>query len=191
MRIYRMSLTRQPPLLCGKEIRSLPPGHLYRQHGRHCNPTGIHPITCFAFHPIFSFLASESEDYTVRIWYWELGELERIVKGRNKAVLGIDFWGSRGGTLLASCSSGLTIKLWDSSDEHTNIFFTLPGHDHSGSEVQFVLSGAAGSPPSGNLLISASRDKFWRIWDISTDYCLRTVRGHADWVRDITLLYGR
>ncbi|CRK30917.1 hypothetical protein BN1708_015877, partial [Verticillium longisporum] len=90
--------------------------------------------------------------------------LERTIKGHTNAVLDVDFGGPRGGTLLASCSNDLTIKLWDPSDEYKNIR-TLPGHDHSVSCVRFIPSGAAGAPSSGNLLVSASRDKTLRIWD--------------------------
>lgn len=157
---------------------------LPRSPARHTLQSHREPITCVAFHPIFSSLASGSEDYTIKIWDWELGELERTVKGHTKAVLDVDFGGPRGGTLLASCSSDLTIKLWDPSDEYKNIR-TLPGHDHSVSAVRFVPSGAAGSPSSGNLLVSASRDKTLRIWDVTTGYCVKTIRGHADWVRDV------
>lgn len=99
-------------------------------------------------------------------------------------MLDVDFGGPRGGTLLASCSSDLTIKLWDPSDEYKNIR-TLPGHDHSVSAVRFIPSGSAGAPLSGNLLVSASRDKSLRIWDVTTGYCVKTLRGHADWVRDV------
>lgn len=141
-------------------------------------------VTCVAFHPIFSSLASGSEDTTIKIWDWELGELERTVKGHTKAVLDVDYGGPRGGTLLASCSQDLTIKLWDPSEEYKNIR-TLPGHDHSVSAIKFIPSGAAGSPASGNLLVSASRDKTLRIWDVSTGYCVKTLRGHTDWVRDV------
>ena len=100
-------------------------------------------------------------------------------------MLDIDFGGPRGGTLLASCSSDLTIKLWDPSDEYKNIR-TLPGHDHSISSIRFVPSGAAGSPLSGNLLVSASRDKTLRLWDVTTGYCLKTIKGHTDWIRAVT-----
>lgn len=158
---------------------------LPRSPARHTLLSHRDPITCVAFHPVFSSLASGSEDYTIKIWDWELGELERTVKGHTKAVLDVDYGGPRGGTLLASCSSDLTIKLWDPSDEYKNIR-TLPGHDHSVSAVRFVPSGAAGSPSSGNLLVSASRDKTLRIWDVSTGYCVKTIRGHADWVRDVS-----
>ena len=158
---------------------------LLRAPARHTLQSHRLPITCVAFHPLFSSLASGSEDCSVKIWDYELGELERTLKSHTKAVLDVDFGGPRGGTLLASCSSDLTIKLWDPADEYKNIR-TLPGHDHSVSSVRFIPSGAAGAPLSGNLLASASRDKTIRIWDVTTGYCLRTLRGHGEWVRSLS-----
>ncbi|EME83789.1 uncharacterized protein MYCFIDRAFT_84097 [Pseudocercospora fijiensis CIRAD86] len=157
---------------------------LPRAPARHTLQSHRSPITCVAFHPLFSSLASGSEDCTIKIWDYELGELERTLKSHTKAVLDVDFGGPRGNTLLASCSSDLTIKLWDPAEEYKNIR-TLPGHDHSVSSVRFIPSGAAGAPLSGNLLASASRDKTIRIWDVTTGYCLRTLRGHGDWVRSL------
>ncbi|OHE91408.1 nuclear distribution protein pac-1a, partial [Colletotrichum orchidophilum] len=125
-----------------------------------------------------------SEDCTIKIWDWELGELERTMKGHTKAVTDVDFGGPRGAILLASCSNDLTIKLWDPSDDYKNIR-TLPGHDHSVSAVRFISSGSAGNPGSGNLLVSASRDKTLRIWDVATGYCVKTLQGHTDWIRDV------
>ncbi|KAK4132149.1 dynein regulator [Trichocladium antarcticum] len=159
-----------------------PVNWLPKSPARHTLQSHREPITCVAFHPVFSSLASGSEDQTIKIWDWELGELERTIKGHTKAVLDVDFGGPRGKTLLASCSSDLTIKLWDPLDEYKNIR-TLPGHDHSVSAVRFIPSGVAGG--AGNLLISASRDKTLRIWDVSTGYCVKTLRGHAEWVRDV------
>ncbi|KAF2153950.1 platelet-activating factor acetylhydrolase IB alpha subunit [Myriangium duriaei CBS 260.36] len=158
---------------------------LPRAPARHTLQSHRSPVTCVAFHPTFSSIASGSEDCTIKIWDWETGELEKTVKGHTKHVLDVDFGGPRGGTLLASCSQDVTIKLWDPSDEYKNIR-TLPGHDHSVSAVRFVPSGAAGAPASGNLLASASRDKTIRLWDVTTGYCLKTISGHADWVRDVT-----
>lgn len=165
-----------------------PVNWLPRSPARYTLQSHREPVTCIAFHPVYSSLASGSEDYTIKIWDWELGELERTVKGHTKAVLDLDFGGPRGNTLLASCSSDLTIKLWNPNDEYKNIK-TLPGHDHSVSAVRFIPSGAAGSPSSGNLLVSASRDKSLRIWDVSTGYCVKTLRGHSAWVRDISSSY--
>lgn len=137
------------------------------------------PVTAVAFHPIFSVLASGSEDTTIKIWDWELGELERTIKAHTKAVVDVDFGGPKNGTLLASCSSDLTIKLWDPGNEYKNIR-TLTGHDHSVSSVRFIPSDA------GQHLVSASWDKTLRIWDVATGYCIKVISGHSDRIRDVS-----
>lgn len=134
-------------------------------------------INCIAFHPVFSLLATGSDDFTIKIWDWDVGELERTIKGHTRAVLDVDFGGPKGNTLLASCSSDLTIKLWDPAEDYKNIR-TLPGHDHSVSALRFI-------PSSTNLLVSASRDKTLKIWDVNTGFCVRTLKGHTGWVRDV------
>ena len=151
---------------------------------RHTLQSHRSPVNCVAFHPIFSSLASGAEDSTIKIWDWEIGELELTLKAHTKAVLDLDYGGPPGGTLLASCSTDLSIKLWDPSDQYKNIR-TLLGHDHSVSTVRFIPSGLSGAAPSGHLLVSASRDKTLRIWDVTTGYCLRTLSGHSDWVRGV------
>ena len=161
-----------------------PAAWLPRSPARHNLESHREAINCVAFHPIFSSIATGSDDYTIKIWDWELGELERTIKGHTRAVLDVDYGGPRGGILLASCSSDLTIKLWDPADDYKNIR-TLPGHDHSISAVRFIHSGAAGAPSSGNLLVSASGDQTLKIWDVTTGYCVKTLRGHSEWVRDV------
>jgi len=146
------------------------------------------PVNCVAFHPVFSSLASGSEDMTIKIWDWEQGELEQTIKAHTKPVLDVDYGGPRGGTLLASCSSDTLVKLWDPANDYKNVR-TLPGHDHSVSAVRFIPSGLAGAPLSGTLLASASRDQTIRIWDVTTGYCVRTLHGHIDWVRDVAPSY--
>jgi platelet-activating factor acetylhydrolase IB subunit alpha len=142
-------------------------------------PGHRNPVTSVAFHPVFSVLASGSEDSTIKIWDWELGDLERTVKGHTKAVLDVNFGGPKAGILLASCSSDLTIKLWDPANDYKNIR-TLTGHDHSVSAVRFIPSAA------GEFLVSASRDKALKIWEVATGYCVKTIVGHVDWVRDVS-----
>ncbi|QSS59479.1 WD domain-containing protein [Histoplasma capsulatum] len=133
-------------------------------------------INCIAFHPKFSSLASGSDDFTIKIWDWELGELEMTLKGHTRAVLDVDYGSPQGITMLASCSSDLSVKLWDPAEGYKNVR-TLLGHDHSVSAVRFI--------PCRNLLASASRDKDVRIWDVTTGYCVRSIQGHTGWVRDV------
>jgi platelet-activating factor acetylhydrolase IB subunit alpha len=156
-----------------------PTSWLPRAPARHDLTGHQNPVTSVAFHPTFSVLASGSEDCTIKLWDWEDGEFKQTIKGHTKAVLDVDFGGPPGGILLASCSSDLTIKLWDPGNDYKNIR-TLTGHDHSVSAVRFIPSEAGGQH-----LVSASRDKTLKIWEVNTGYCIRTIEGHSDWIRDV------
>ena len=58
-----------------------------------------------------------------------------------------------------SCSSDLTLKVWDATSEYKNTK-TLYGHDHSVSSVRFL--------PSDDFIVSASRDRSIRLWEVSS-----------------------
>ncbi|KAF9013929.1 WD40-repeat-containing domain protein [Cyathus striatus] len=130
------------------------------------------PLTRVAFHPQYSILASASEDATVKIWDWETGEFERTLKGHTKAVNDVDF--DHKGHLLVTCSSDLFIKIWDSQNEWKNTK-TFPGHEHSVSSVRFM--------PGDQFIISASRDRTIRVFDVASTHQVRTLTGHSEWVR--------
>jgi len=132
------------------------------------------PITRVVFHPVFSALASSSEDTTIKIWDYETGEFERTLKGHTKAVQDIAF--DAKGNYLASCSADLTIKVWDLQNDYKCVK-TLYGHDHSVSSVSFL--------PSGDIIISASRDKTIKLWELASGYCVKTFSGHLEWVRSV------
>lgn len=167
------------------------------------------PVNAVSFHPFHSTLASASEDGNIRVWDYELGELERTIKAHTRGVLDLDFTSrdksrdqnsgsrdqnsesrdlqnstsrdlSRGSrALLVSCSSDLTIRIWDPNHEYANVK-TLTGHDHTISAVKFT--------ESGDHVISASRDKTVRVWSVQSGFCVRTVHGHVDWVKSCASL---
>ncbi|KEI40903.1 uncharacterized protein L969DRAFT_46298 [Mixia osmundae IAM 14324] len=130
------------------------------------------PITCVAFHPVFSNLCSASEDSSMKIWDWESGDFERTLKGHTKPVQDCEY--DSKGNLLVSCSSDLTLKLWDTNNDYKNTK-TLYGHDHSVSSARFLHNDEQ--------IVSASRDKSIRIWEVATGFCIRTLTGHDEWVR--------
>jgi platelet-activating factor acetylhydrolase IB subunit alpha len=71
-----------------------------------------------AVHPVYSLVASGSEDGTVKIWDYESGQYERTLKGHTQSVSGVAF--DSPGKLLASCSLDLSAKIWYF---HLRIFF--------------------------------------------------------------------
>jgi platelet-activating factor acetylhydrolase IB subunit alpha len=80
--------------------------------------------------------------------------------------------------MLVSCSSDLTLKVWDTTNGYA-ILKTLHGHDHTISSVRF-------SPPRSDLAISCSRDKTLKVWDVLSGYCIRTVSdAHSGWIRTV------
>ena len=106
------------------------------------------------------------------MWDFESGEFERTLKGHTESVQDIAFDAT--GKLLVSCSSDLSIKLWDFSQSFSCIK-TMHGHNHNVTSVTFM--------PQGDFIISASRDKNIKIWEVATGYCVKTLIGHRDWVR--------
>ena len=55
------------------------------------------------------------------------------------------------------------------------------GHDHNVSSVTFT--------PSGDHIISSSRDKTIKIWEVSTTFCVKTLVGHREWVRMVRVYH--
>lgn len=131
------------------------------------------PITALVVHPVFSIVASGSEDCSIKLWDFETAQYERTLKGHTGPVTGLAF--NKNGSLLASCSNDLSAKLWD-----MNSFVcvkTLKGHDHQVSAIK-ILS-------SDDFLLTCSRDNTIKLWEINTGYCTKTFVGHSEWVRTI------
>jgi platelet-activating factor acetylhydrolase IB subunit alpha len=133
-------------------------------------------VTRVIFHPVYSVIASCSEDATIKLWDYESGTFECTLKGHTDVVQDICFDLAMNGRLLCSCSADMSIRLWDMQESYACVK-TLQGHDHNVSSVCFT--------PSGDHVISASRDKTIKIWEVNTGYCVKTLLGHRDWVRQV------
>mmetsp|Transcript_34309 Transcript_34309/g.78564 ORF Transcript_34309/g.78564 Transcript_34309/m.78564 type:complete len:422 (-) Transcript_34309:120-1385(-) len=134
-------------------------------------------ITFLEFHPVYSILASSSEDGSIILWDFENGSkpIEKQLKQHTNSVTCVSF--DRSGKWMASSSADLSVKLWDFQNYHCQR--TLHGHEHTVSAVKFV--------GTGDQLLSCSRDTTCKLWEASTGYCLRTFTGHDNWVRSLAV----
>lgn len=88
-------------------------------------------------------------------------------------VNGVD-WSSK--NEIASCGDDMEIKIWD---EHIMPIRTITGHTASVTCVKFT--------PDGNTIVSGSKDKTIKIWDIATGNLIRTLSGHTGTLKQIDI----
>jgi WD40 repeat protein len=117
------------------------------------------------------YLASGSEDMTIKLWDTATGKDIVTFKGHSGVVRSIAF--SPDGKRLASGSWDKTIKLWDTVTGKE--LLTLKGHS------DWVRSTAFS--PDGKCLASGSWDKTIKLWDTATGKDMLTLKGHSGMVQ--------
>ena len=118
--------------------------------------------------PDGKYLASGSEDYTVKIWDAKSGECIQTLEGHSDYVCSV-CW-SPDGKYLASGSRDKTIKIWDAKSGKE--LKTLEGH----SELVYSVCWS----PDGNYLASGSNDYTLKIWDAKSGEYIRILEGHSE-----------
>ena len=172
----------------------------------------IYPISIMFFSNVSNIVNFVNLQYNLpvcqfqlcQIWDHESGEYVKTLKGHTGTVHALSF--TPAGTHLASSSSDLSIKLWDFKTY--NCIRTLRGHDHTISSICFIPSPKSSHTTSSSstttpmlsttttsttgidvttagsaFLVSASRDKTVKVWELETGFCVNTVSDHSDWVR--------
>jgi predicted NACHT family NTPase len=127
-------------------------------------------VRCCAYSLDGQYIASGSNDATVKLWDAQTGECLKTLTHHQLTVRGCTFSSLN---QLATASDDMTIHLW-SSAQSTSL--TLKGHTDWVRKCSFSSDG--------KWLVSASGDKTLRLWDCETGQCIRVFKGHNDRVRD-------
>ena len=115
------------------------------------------PSVNVAFSPDGRRLATGAENNTVRIWDVQTGEPLQTLTGHNGEVYTLAFSPDDDGRWIASGGEDSAVKIWDS---HTGkLVRNFRGHMGLVSSLAFS--------PDGKRLVSGSRDKTVKVWDMT------------------------
>ncbi|KAL7750804.1 hypothetical protein RI367_003761 [Sorochytrium milnesiophthora] len=128
-------------------------------------------VTCLAFRPSLTQLASGSLDHAIMVWNFRSGLRPYRFVGHKAEITAVDF--SPSGQLLASSSRDKTVRLWTPNVRGDVTCFTA--HTSTVRTVQFSSDNA--------MLLTASDDKTVKLWSTGKYKFLHTLQGHLNWVR--------
>nr|WP_298680611.1 caspase family protein [uncultured Treponema sp.] len=128
-------------------------------------------IDSVCYSPDGKYIASSSEDKTVKIWEVETGRELRTLSGHSDEVYSVCY--SPDGKYTAS-SSWDSIKLWEVAT----------------GECIKTLSGNGGAyslcySPDGRYVASGSWDKTIKLWDVASGECIKAFAGHTDRINSV------
>ncbi|XP_054977098.1 platelet-activating factor acetylhydrolase IB subunit beta-like [Sorex araneus] len=153
-------------------------------------------VSSVAFMPNGEYIISASRDTTLKMWDIQSGYCVKIFTGHTKWVRMAR--PNQDGTLIASCSHDHTVRIWDANSMQCRN--ELREHEHVVECISWVPINAHSSileatgvetntwDQSELFLLSGSRDKMIKMWNISTGKSLITLVGHDNWVRGVFVL---
>ncbi|XP_060551694.1 lissencephaly-1 homolog [Ruditapes philippinarum] len=156
-----------------------------------------HNVSSVSFMPSGDFIVSASRDKTIKMWEVATGYCVKTFTGHREWVRMVRV--NQDGSLLASCSNDQTLRVWVVATKDCKA--ELREHEHVVECLAWAPEGACPAineaagidnkkGRSGPFLVSGSRDKTIKMWDISTGLCLFTLVGHDNWVRGLVFHPG-
>ncbi|SAL96637.1 hypothetical protein [Absidia glauca] len=155
-----------------------------------------HSVSSVCFLPSGDKIVSASRDKTIKLWDVASGYCEKTFSGHLEWVRSVV--PSEDGRWLITASNDQTARLWDTQTTETKMDFR--GHDHVVEWAIFapviaypyieelidIDNKTKNQPMPGQYIITASRDKTIKLWDINGQL-LHTFVGHDNWVRGLVV----
>ncbi|RPD67061.1 WD40 repeat-like protein [Lentinus tigrinus ALCF2SS1-7] len=145
-------------------------------------------VTCILRSPQKDAFAVGYADGSIRLWSASSTSVIATFNGHKKAVTALAF--DETGTRLASGSQDTDLILWDVVGE-TGLY-RLRGHRDQITAIRFIRPVAESAPATSTgtapgFLLTASKDTFLKLWDLSTQHCIQTVVAHRSevWTMDL------
>lgn len=124
-------------------------------------------------------VATSSLDGTLNIWNYSNDRKDvRVFRfhGHEGPCHSVRY--SPSGSLIASCSSDKTVRVWLPKASTNSESVILRGHSAAVKDVDF----SSGQGYGQSLLLSCSDDKTLRIWDLSQNSFKSCLVGHNNWI---------
>ncbi|KAL6471149.1 hypothetical protein MHYP_G00197990 [Metynnis hypsauchen] len=152
-----------------------------------------HNVSSVAIMPNGDHIVSASRDKTIKMWEVATGYCVKTFTGHREWVRMVR--PNQDGSLIASSSNDQTVRVWVVATkeckaelrEHEHVVECISWAPESAHPTILEATGSetkkSGKP--GPFLLSGSRDKTIKMWDVSTGMCLMTLVGHDNWVRGV------
>ncbi|XP_069125623.1 transducin beta-like protein 3 [Argopecten irradians] len=125
-------------------------------------------INSVAMAPNDKFIASGSQDKTIKVWNTNDLSLLGVMRGHRRGIWCLQF--SPVDQCLATSSADGTIKIWSLSDFSCRM--TFEGHNSSVLRVIFLTRGMQ--------LMSCGSDGLLKLWTIKNNECVKTFDEHEN-----------
>jgi len=131
--------------------------------------------------PDGTLIASASMDQTVRIWNLKSGESLRVGRDHDHVVETLCFSNAKADQfitkMLAEEKTGASSSDLALASASTSTKKDKDGKDKDEKKEEI----------GGLFIISGSRDRTIKIWQVSTGACVKTLQGHDNWVRQVLI----
>lgn len=150
-----------------------------------------HNVSSVAFLPSGDHLVSCSRDKSIKLWETQTGFCVHTMTGHAEWVRMVR--PNPAGTLIATCSNDHSVKIWDLQKkeiradfrEHDNVVECIAWAPEEAYPNIIKAANIDQNAKSGPFLVSGSRDKTIKFWDVTSGICLFTLIGHDNWVRQL------